>query len=231
MKSYIWTLPTRIFHWLLVIAVVASYFLSDEESTINFHVAFGLLAGGLAVFRVFWGFFGPKHSRFKDFPLGLRSIIRSFKEVAAPVKEYAGHNPLASLVMLAIVIDVLAIACSGILLVSSKGNFIPALSNPALADSYKEIHEAVVNLLFLLIGIHLLGIIIDFIQNARTKKYALPSMFTGRKNIEGENAKLNTFQKVFFILMLSISLLMFIFSAVKNDYNIKDDEKTEQHED
>ncbi len=62
MKTYIWSWPTRIFHWLLVIGMVAAYLLAEEEELLNYHSAVGYMVGILILFRIIWGFAGPKYS-------------------------------------------------------------------------------------------------------------------------------------------------------------------------
>jgi len=52
MKTYIWSLPTRIFHWLLVIGMVAAYILSDDEALLNFHSSVGYMVGIVIIFRI-----------------------------------------------------------------------------------------------------------------------------------------------------------------------------------
>ena len=58
MKTYIWSLPTRLSHWLVAIALVVAYILGGEEESINIHAAFGYLAGTLILFRIIWGILG-----------------------------------------------------------------------------------------------------------------------------------------------------------------------------
>jgi len=71
MKSYIWTLPTRVFHWSLAIGFTTAYILGDFDKFENLHFAFGAFVGTLILFRIVFGIFGPRYSNFKDF--GYRS--------------------------------------------------------------------------------------------------------------------------------------------------------------
>ena len=79
MKTYIWALPTRIFHWLLVIGFSAAYLLGDADGLRNVHYAFGAFVGTLVFFRLIYGLIGPGYSNFKDFPIGFKNQVDFFK--------------------------------------------------------------------------------------------------------------------------------------------------------
>lgn len=195
MKTYIWSLPTRIFHWLLVIGMVAAYILSDDEALLNFHSSVGYMVGILIIFRIIWGFFGPKYSRFTDFPIGLNSLKTFITDMKGSKSHSPGHNPAASIVMLGIILFTLLIVVSGILLLASEGQGLFSFVQSGLSeDTLKETHEIAVNIVIGLVIVHLIGNAVDFIFN--NKVGTLKSIFTGYKNIDGESVKLNSFQKI-----------------------------------
>lgn len=195
MKTYIWSLPTRLFHWLLVIAMVVAYILSEEEELLNFHTAAGYMAGMLIIFRILWGIFGPRYSKFSDFPIGISSVKGFFTNMKNSKKHSPGHNPAASVVMLGIIAFTLLVVVSGILLLASEGQgFFASFQTGLSENSLKEMHEIAVNIVIALVIIHLLGNLVDFISNREVG--TLKSMFKGYKNIDAENVKLNTFQKL-----------------------------------
>ena len=72
-KSYIWSLPTRVFHSLFAVFILL-VFLTDDDKLLNYHAVIGYAILILLIFRVCWGFFGPKYSRFKDFPTGKQNV-------------------------------------------------------------------------------------------------------------------------------------------------------------
>ena len=49
MKTFIWSVPIRIFHWLLVIGFATAYILGDQVITANWHFAFGAFVVSPAV--------------------------------------------------------------------------------------------------------------------------------------------------------------------------------------
>ena len=147
MKTYIWGLPTRAFHFLLVIGLIAAYTLGQTEYSLNLHTAFGYFVGILILFRIIWGVVGPKYSRFTDFPIRPKSLIAFFKSMTDPDKQYIGHNPLASVVMLGIIIMTLATVFTGMMTFSSFGyGFIKNLNFGIDPEKMKEIHEISINI-------------------------------------------------------------------------------------
>ncbi|QVQ29338.1 cytochrome b/b6 domain-containing protein [Achromobacter deleyi] len=107
----IWDLPTRIFHWALVVCIVGA-FVSVKLGGLymDWHVRFGCTALGLILFRLLWGFFGPRYARFAHFVRGPSAVARYLKGAAAP----AGHNPLGALSVMALLLVVGFQAVSGL---------------------------------------------------------------------------------------------------------------------
>lgn len=63
--TYVWDLPTRLFHWLLVICVLGalgSGFIGNDW--LQWHMPLGLAALTLLLFRLLWGLCGGHWSRF-----------------------------------------------------------------------------------------------------------------------------------------------------------------------
>lgn len=104
-KERVWDLPTRLFHWLLVASVSAGWLIGENLSftNIEWHFWLGYTTGGLIVFRIVWGFVGPPSARLsKLFP-----SPREVRDYLAHVMDrrpsgVAGHNPLGSLSVLAL---------------------------------------------------------------------------------------------------------------------------------
>ena len=77
MKSIsLWDLPTRLFHWLLVLCVTGSLVSVNLGGTwMLWHERFGLAAVGLLSFRLAWGVVGSTYARFYNFVPGPASIL------------------------------------------------------------------------------------------------------------------------------------------------------------
>src|SRR5690606_11819138 len=88
----VWDLPTRIFHWSLVICVVGA-FVTVKAGVLwmDWHMRFGLAALALLCLRVVCGRVGPRYARFSQFLKGPGAVLRYFRQAESHL---AGHNPL-----------------------------------------------------------------------------------------------------------------------------------------
>jgi len=106
----VWDLPTRLFHWLLALAVVAQVITgSIGGAALTWHLRVGYCVFALIVFRLVWGLVGGHWSRFANFIYGPASVLRYLRgQPLGGDHFHVGHNPLGSasvfamLVMLAI---------------------------------------------------------------------------------------------------------------------------------
>ena len=122
------------------------------------------------------------------------------------------HNKIASIVMGLILIDILLICITGLF------SYFYNIS--------EDIHEFFANSLYFLIALHLLGVSKEFLIN----KTNVFSIFNGYKKGEFESIKLNSFQKLISIILLTISLIspivVFIFVDGNSDnyYELYEDD-------
>lgn len=201
-------MPTRIFHWLLAIGFTVVYILGDFDNLRKLHFAFGAFVGVLLFFRILYGLFGPKYSKFKDFPIGWNSQREFINSFFSKTKSYAGHNPGASLIMLSIFIVGIICSISGYYLYAAENN----VQNIGISEDFLEdLHEITANIFLILVGFHLLGILLETLLHKKTG--TLKSIFTGYKNIESKDTKLNGFHNVFtlfwFIIPFYVSYLAY----------------------
>jgi cytochrome b len=64
----IWDLPTRLFHWALVLCVMGLFVTGKVGGdAMNWHFRIGYAVLTLALFRIVWGFTGGYWSRFVRF--------------------------------------------------------------------------------------------------------------------------------------------------------------------
>lgn len=89
----VWDLPTRLFHWLLVGCILGSIITIKAGET-GWHFRFGYAILCLLLFRILWGFVGPRYARFSSFPPRLRAAWQSLR--GAPDTR-PGHNPAGAL--------------------------------------------------------------------------------------------------------------------------------------
>jgi len=213
MKTYIWTLPTRIFHWMFVFYILIMFVTSEEENLLRFHASFGYGIAVLILFRLIWGVMGPRYSRFSEWPLSIKEAIDFTLSLLKPKRYYTGHNPAASFVMLAILIVTLFTLLSGVLtygIQEGRGVF-SGLNSTFFKDMeiFEEVHEFFSNLLLLFIFAHLGGIVVDYLLHKESG--TLGSMFSGYKNLSDSNAKLTTIQKFVAWVFLTVAAVLPIY--------------------
>jgi cytochrome b len=94
----VWDLPTRLFHWLLVAALITQVITGKiGGAALAWHLRIGYCVFGLILFRLVWGFVGGHWSRFKSFSYGPGSVVRYLRNQPAPNDLFhVGHNPLGS---------------------------------------------------------------------------------------------------------------------------------------
>jgi len=203
-KSYIWSLPTRIFHWTF--ALLITICLLTEDDFLLIHIISGYLLLVPFTFRIIWGFIGPKYSLFKDFHLSIKKATDFIFNIFDKEHKYIGHNPLASIIMFSMLMIIPFVIFTGALVLGSeegKGFFYYLYEN----DFFEELHEIFANIFYILIFAHLVGIASDRLLHK--EHGTLNSIFSGYKNTkENESIKLNFFQKLIFSIFF---LLFFIF--------------------
>ena len=100
----VWDLPTRIFHWVLALTLVASVVSAKiGGNAMVWHIRFGLLVMTLLVFRLIWGLVGGRWSRFASFIYAPATLVRYLRGLSLPGEHLeVGHNPLGSLSVFAL---------------------------------------------------------------------------------------------------------------------------------
>ena len=175
MNIKVWDLPLRIFHWLLVVAVVAAFVsVQIGGNAMVWHGRAGLAVIGLVVFRIVWGIIGPTYARFSQFVKGPAAI----KAYLAGQWHGVGHNPLGALSVLALLVLLAAQASTGLFAnddIAYEGYLYPLITS-ALSNRLTGIHKLFEPLMMLLVVVHV-GAIVYY---ARVKKHNLVKpMITG----------------------------------------------------
>ena len=92
----IWDLPTRLFHWALVICVVALVVTAKVGgNAMEWHFRFGYAVLALLVFRIVWGLIGGRWSRFSAFLYSPARLLRYLRGQPHP-QDAVGHSPLGA---------------------------------------------------------------------------------------------------------------------------------------
>ena len=94
----VWDLPTRVFHWLLVLVFIGLVVTGKVGgNALVWHMRLGLGVLALLCFRLVWGLVGGRWSRFASFVHAPATVLRYLRGQARP-GEYldVGHNPLGA---------------------------------------------------------------------------------------------------------------------------------------
>jgi cytochrome b len=154
----IWDLPTRLFHWLLAICVAGSLVsVQLGGNAIAWHFRFGYAILALVLFRVIWGWVGPRYARFASFPPDPAAAIASLR--GAP-HDGAGHNPLGAFSVYALLAALAFQAASGLFANDSImwDGPLKNLVSSETSDRITTLHRLNRFVLLGLIGLHLAAI-------------------------------------------------------------------------
>jgi cytochrome b len=178
----IWDLPTRLFHWALVLIVPAMW-ATHELHQMQIHIVLGQVLLGLLLFRLIWGMIGGSTARFAGFVRGPRAVWRHARGRAV---DYFGHNPMGGWSVVAMLL-VLAVQIGlGLFATDEDGLDSGPLSHLVSYDSARTLahrHETFFYILLALIALHLGAILYYWL--VRRDNLVAP-MITGRR-ADGED--------------------------------------------
>ncbi|NBB25162.1 cytochrome B [Porphyrobacter sp. SLTP] len=190
-----WDPIVRITHWSIALAVLANALLTEEGSGPHIWVGYGLAA--ILALRLLWGLVGPAEARFAAFWPSPRKAFAHLRDIrAGTVTPHASHNPLGALMVYAIWVCLLTIIATGITMAGPppwdgaereaehRSAVVSGESHEEASEEgdseeegeeglLGEIHETAANLLYLLILLHLAGVIFE---TRRSGKQVLVAM-------------------------------------------------------
>lgn len=181
-----WDPIVRITHWSIALAVLANAVFTEDGSGPHIWVGYGLAA--ILALRLLWGLLGPAEARFTAFwPTPSKAIahLREIRE--GKVTHHRSHNPLGALMVYAIWGCLLTIIATGIAMAgpppwdgeteaaNQGGTTVSTQSREDEGEeeheeeegALGEVHETVSNLLYLLILLHLAGVIFETRRSGR----------------------------------------------------------------
>ena len=179
----IWDLPTRLFHWLLVVAMVAAFVTGElGGGLMDWHGRIGLGIVGLLAFRLVWGVLGSTYARFIQFfptPAKIRAYL-------AGEWRGQGHNPLGALSVLGLLGIVGLQLATGLVAnddIAFRGPLLDLVGRD-WSDRLTSVHHLVSKGILLLVALHVGAIM--FYAHVRKHNLVRP-MLTGEA--EGEPAE------------------------------------------
>ncbi|HQS57819.1 MAG: cytochrome B [Gallionellales bacterium 35-53-114] len=174
-RILVWDVPTRVFHWLLVLSFAGAYVTAESERYRDIHVVLGYTLLGLLAFRLLWGIFGTRYARFRSFLFKPAEVAAYFFSLLkGKPAHYVGHNPLGSVAIWLLLGLGITAGVTGVLLFQDIGG-----------DAMEELHEIASNAMLLVVLLHIAGVVTSSLLH---RENLARSMITGYKTAQPEQA-------------------------------------------
>lgn len=195
-----WDTVVRLTHWAIVAAVVTNAIFTEGGSRTHIWVGYALAA--IFGLRLLWGLMGPPEARFSAFPPSPRRAFAHIREILAGEKhQYSSHNPLGALMVYAIWSCLAVMIATGIAMAGFPGGLRADAGHQQAREiriertgatvgdrkerdekreegPLSEVHEITANLLYVLIALHLAGVLFETRRNGRQ---IVVAMLPGRR--------------------------------------------------
>lgn len=179
----VWDGFVRFFHWSLVLLLGAAY-LSIQTGRQELHALLGYLITALLVSRIVWGLIGPRYARFADFTYRPAAVIHYLGTLRrGHPDQYLGHNPAGGMMVIALLLILTVTTVSGLAVLATiefSGPLVGPLHglDDATVYALRHLHGLSVNLIWILIGVHIAGVIGTSLHH---RQGLIRAMITGYK--------------------------------------------------
>jgi cytochrome b len=200
-RILVWDIPTRVFHWLLVLSFVGAYLTAESELDRDIHVVLGYTLLGLIAFRLLWGFFGTRYAQFRSFLFKPGEIAAySLSLLKGKPTHYVGHNPLGSVsVWLLLGLGILS-GVSGVMSFQDIGG-----------DAMEELHEFTSNAMLAVVLIHIAGVVVSSVLH---RENLVRSMVTGFKSAEPDQGIRRSYLWLGIIMLVAVVAFWGVYPAI-----------------
>ena len=200
-RVLVWDVPTRVFHWLLVLSFTGAYLTAESELDRDIHVVLGYTLLGLLAFRLLWGVFGTRYAQFRSFLFKPGEIVAYLLSMLkGKPAHYLGHNPLGSVsVWLLLGLGILS-GVSGVLTFQDIGG-----------DAMEELHELTSNAMLAVVLIHIVGVVVSSVLH---RENLVRSMVTGFKSAEPEQGIRRSYLWLGVIILAAVMAFWVIYPAI-----------------
>jgi len=175
----VWDLFVRVFHWSLVSTVFIA--LVTEDDFLNLHIVAGYAVGILIIARILWGLIGPKYARFSNFIYSPKAVMSYLGDLKNNISaRYLGHSPAGGAMIIVLMITLLLTTISGLSIYAKPGSvfYFFVVQNAFFADIIKDAHEVLAGTLWVLITLHVAGVIYTSLIH---RENLVRAMITGLK--------------------------------------------------
>jgi cytochrome b len=179
---FVWDVPVRVTHWLLLASVTGSYVTHRlGASGFRYHRWFGYTTLVLVAARIMWGLVGTRHARFTSFVRGPVTVVRYLANlVRGEPTRHAGHNPAGGWMVLLLLALLAAQAVTGLFANDEIANTGPLYGYVLNSTSNRltRWHHRLFDALLIAIALHVIAVIAYWLVKHTN---LLRPMFTGRK--------------------------------------------------
>ena len=182
----IWDRAIRLFHWLLLLAVVAAYAGAWAHRP-GLHRASGFCVLALLLFRIAWGFVGSDTARFAQFLKGPGAAWRALADlpVRAPDRS-VGHNAACGWMTVLMLVVLAATVGTGL----------------APATGHAAAHAQAAWILLGIIALHLAAVLAYAVFK---RQNLVRPMVTGRKRLPGATPAPRTMSQALAVVLLVVA--------------------------
>ena len=177
----VWDLPTRLFHWLLVLCFISAFVtVKIGGNAMVWHQRCGYAIGALLLFRLLWGVVGGYWSRFGQLALSPGRVL-GYVSGKADARDDVGHSPTGAWAVLAMLVFLALQVLSGMMsddeiaFAGPLSRFVSGATASQATSYHAHIGQWV---LLALIGLHMAAIVFYIV---RLKKTIVAPMIGGDK--------------------------------------------------
>lgn len=188
----VWDPVTRLWHWVLVLAVSIGWSFGKFMSfdTIQWHFYIGYLILGLMLFRFLWGFIGPATVSYRAIIPTPAALIAYLKNIGRRQPSGArGHNPVGSISVIAMLISITAQGVTG-LFIESDDFFeygpLAGYVSEATVSRLTWWHHFNADVIMVLVGLHVAAILFYLLWKGEN---LIKPMISGWKWVKRDRAE------------------------------------------
>jgi cytochrome b len=185
----VWDLPTRLFHWLIVVLFGFSWWTAENDH-LDWHMLSGYAVLVLVLFRVYWGFAGSGTARLARFLKGPRAVFAYagglFERRARATR---GHNPMGGWSVVLLIVLLLLQTVLGLFAIDVDGVNAGPLDNLVSFETgrwFSHQHGKVFNLLLIFSGLHVAAVLFYWFYK---RDNLISAMITGSKRLAAADAR------------------------------------------
>ncbi|MDH2342631.1 cytochrome b/b6 domain-containing protein [Bradyrhizobium sp. SSUT77] len=166
----VWDLPLRLWHWVLAVCVLVAWFTPTVYDGLHRIVGYTVIA--LLAFRLVWGFWGSRYSRFRMVGVRLRAAPGYLLNLRRGITgRYIGLNPAGTLMLVALLASLAVSTISGAMSVT-----VTFFGVWWIEDTHAYASDAVI----VLVVLHVVGVVL---MGLLQRENLIRAMITGRKRI------------------------------------------------